>query len=58
MALRAVGAWNVFDAVEMFDDAGVARLQAYAGGADSPIPGFWSESDIEQFEDFSSRSAR
>jgi len=58
MALRAVGAWNVFDAVEMFDHAGVARLKAYANGEDSPIPGFWSDSDIEQFEDFSSRSAR
>ena len=48
-ALRAVGPDQVFDAVEMFDAAGVARLRAYAeGGAVLPIPGFWTESDIEK----------
>lgn len=48
-ALRAVGPDQVFDAVEMFDKAGVARLKAYAeGGAVLPIPGFWTESDIEK----------
>jgi site-specific DNA-methyltransferase (adenine-specific) len=48
-ALRAVGPDQVFDAVEMFDKAGVARLRAYAeGGAVLPIPGFWTESDIEK----------
>ncbi|MCP3975269.1 MAG: site-specific DNA-methyltransferase [bacterium] len=57
-ALRAVGAWNVFDAVEMFDHAGVARLQAYAAGARSPLPGFWTEPDIELFEDFTDPSTR
>ncbi len=51
-ALRAVGPDQVFDAIEMFDRAGVARLRAYAaGGAVLPAPGFWSESDLERFED-------
>ncbi len=50
-ALRAVGADQVFDAVEMFDAAGLARLAAYAeGGAVLPIPGFWTEDDIERYE--------
>jgi len=56
-ALRAVGAWNVFDAVEMFDHAGVARLQQYAAGAMSPASGFWTDADIELFEDFTDASA-
>lgn len=46
-ALRAVGPWNVFDAIEMFDDAGVQRLRQYAAGVSSPLPGFWSAKDIE-----------
>ena len=58
LALRAVGAWNVFDAVEMFDHAGVARLHAYATGQGTPLRGFWSEADIVQYEDFFDRGAR
>ena len=50
-ALHAVGPDQVFDAVEMFDTAGIARLAEYAkGGAQLPIPGFWSEGDIERLE--------
>ena len=50
-ALRAVGPHGVFDAIEMFDDVAVSqRLVAYATGVDVPIPGFWSDSDIEYFE--------
>lgn len=50
-ALRAVGPHGVFDAIEMFDDAAVNhRLVAYAAGVDVPIPGFWSDDDIEYFE--------
>ena len=41
-----MGPWSVFDAVEMFDPAHVARLREYAKGADVPLPGFWSEDDI------------
>jgi len=60
-ALRAVGPWSVFDAIEIFDDPvdgldlatgpapGVQRLRYYgAGGAQEPLPGFWTEDDIEQ----------
>ena len=55
-ALRAVGPDQVFDAVEMFDAAGVARLKAYAeGGAVLPIPGYWTEADVERFEDLANR---
>jgi hypothetical protein len=38
----------VFDAIEMFDPTGVARLKAYAKGADVSLPGFWSDEDIEK----------
>lgn len=44
-ALRAVGPWSVFDAIEMFDPAGLDRLRAYAQGADQ-LPGFWSETAL------------
>ncbi|MEZ5167413.1 MAG: site-specific DNA-methyltransferase [Acidimicrobiales bacterium] len=56
-ALRAVGPDQVFDAVEMFDPAGRARLKAYAeGGAVQPIPGFWTADDIEaRYEDLGAR---
>jgi len=60
-ALRAVGPWSVFDAIEIFDDPvdgldlatgpapGVQRLRYYgSGGAQEPLPGFWTEDDIEQ----------
>lgn len=55
LALRAVGAWNVFDAIELFDDAGVARLGQYAAGVASPLAGFWTGPDIELYEDFTVR---
>ena len=58
-ALRAVGPWSVFDAIEIFDEPadgldlstgpapGVQRLRAYAArGASEPLPGFWTEADI------------
>jgi site-specific DNA-methyltransferase (adenine-specific) len=68
-AMRAVGPWALFDAVEIFDDpsddlglaaagtaAGVQRLRTYASrGATEPLPGFWSEADIR--DRFSARGA-
>lgn len=50
-ALRAAGKGGAFwDAVEMYDDAGRARLAAYASGeAERPLPGFWSEDEVEDF---------
>ena len=64
-AMRAVGPWAIFDAIEIFDDpgdaldfgddidvvgaAGVERLRRYARqGADEPLPGFWTPSDISE----------
>lgn len=47
-ALRAVGPNSIFDAIEMYDTEGVARLAAYAAGDNiQPKPGFWSVDDIE-----------
>ncbi len=73
-AMRAVGPWALFDAIEIFDDphdgefdfetegaaagtaVGVQRLRRYAAqGATEPLPGFWSESDIN--DRFSTRGA-
>ncbi len=69
-AMRAVGPWALFDAIEIFDDpaddgldlgptgttAGVQRLRSYASqGATEPLPGFWSDSDIR--DRFSARGA-
>ncbi len=47
-ALRAVGPAGVFDVVELYDPAGLARLKAYAQGQTTPLVGFWSESDLER----------
>ncbi|WP_428117685.1 DNA-methyltransferase [Candidatus Poriferisodalis sp.] len=47
-ALRMLGAWTIFDAVEMFDDAAASRLRHYATGvADRPLPGFWDDTEID-----------
>lgn len=69
-AMRAVGPWALFDAIEIFDEpqdgaleladsgtaAGVQRLRAYAErGATEPLPGFWTEKDIR--DRFSARGA-
>jgi len=55
-ALRAVGPDQVWDAIEMFDANGVARLREYAkGDVVLPIPGFWRDCDIDAFEARESR---
>lgn len=69
-AMRAVGPWAIFDAIEIFDDpgdgldlgdtsgtaAGVHRLRSYAQqGASEPLPGYWTPQDIA--ERFHSRGA-
>lgn len=70
-AMRAVGPWAIFDAIEIFDDpaeglfaedaaptdpAGVERLRRYARlGALEPLPGFWTPKDIA--DRFHSRGA-
>jgi hypothetical protein len=46
-ALRAVGPGVIFDAIEMYDPAGLERLQHYATSAQpTPLPGFWTPSDL------------
>ncbi|MGI9621948.1 MAG: DNA-methyltransferase [Acidimicrobiales bacterium] len=47
-ALRAVGPASVFDAVELYDPAALGRLQAYAEGQPSPLPGFWSPDELAE----------
>jgi DNA modification methylase len=51
-ALRTVGPWSIFDVIEMFDPAAVARLEAYGSGASEPLPGFWDEADLERSDLF------
>jgi len=48
-ALRAAGRSVFFDAVEMLSAEGLVRLESYAAGghADRPLPGFWTESELE-----------
>jgi site-specific DNA-methyltransferase (adenine-specific) len=46
-ALKAAGPGAFFDAIEMYDDEGLARLARYASGAQKrPLPGFWTEADL------------
>jgi len=46
-ALRAAGPGGVYDAVDLLDDSGRARLTAYAAGRQGPpLPGFWLASDV------------
>jgi modification methylase len=46
-ALRAPGPGGIFDAVDLLSADAPARLAAYAAGrASSPLPGFWTASDV------------
>lgn len=48
-ALRAVGPGVIFDAIELYDPAGLERLRQYAATSDpSPLPGFWTEADLAE----------
>lgn len=47
-ALRNATREAFFDAIEIFAEADFARLRAYAqGDVDQPLPGFWTERDLE-----------
>ncbi|MBW3615443.1 MAG: site-specific DNA-methyltransferase [Actinobacteria bacterium] len=49
VALRAAGPTAFFDAIEMLADDGRKRLKAYAaGGNAAPLPGFWTQRDIDR----------
>ncbi|MEM7339221.1 MAG: site-specific DNA-methyltransferase [Actinomycetota bacterium] len=46
-ALRAVGPGVIFDAIELYDTAGLDRLRAYASGEIAePMAGFWTDRDL------------
>lgn len=47
-ALRAAGVETFFDAVAMRSNDGFARLSTYAGGRQTPLPGFWTERDLDR----------
>ena len=48
-ALRKAGPGAFFDAIEMLSDDGQARLADYAhGGHPHPLPGFWTERDLDR----------
>ena len=48
-ALRSVGPRVIFDAVELYDPAGLARLTHYASSTDPrPLPGFWTERELAE----------
>jgi site-specific DNA-methyltransferase (adenine-specific) len=47
-ALRNATKQAFFDAIEIFSEADFARLRAYArGDVHEPLPGFWTERDLE-----------
>ncbi len=47
-ALRSVGANVIFDAIELYDPAGLERLRRYAEEAPTkPFPGFWSADEAD-----------
>ena len=51
VALRAAGPHAFFDAIAMLSDDGRRRLRAYAaGGFTRPLPGFWTDREIERLE--------
>ncbi len=52
-ALRAAGPTAFFDAIELLSDEGRDRLRRYAQGghAGRPLPGFWTEADLDRGRD-------
>jgi site-specific DNA-methyltransferase (adenine-specific) len=49
-ALRAAGPTAFFDAIDMLSDESLERLGRYARGGftDRPLPGFWTEQDLDR----------
>lgn len=47
-ALHHVGPRSVFDAIELYDPAGLERLAHYATGAEGPLAGFWSVDELSE----------
>ena len=46
-ALHITGPNTVFDAIELYDPAGLERLARYGAGAVTPLPGFWSQDELD-----------
>jgi hypothetical protein len=47
-ALRSGGPGIVFDAIDLLDPEGLARLRRYAaGGLAGPLPGVWRHAELE-----------
>ena len=47
-ALRSIGPSVIFDAIELYDPAGLARLRNYASATNPiPIQGFWTQNELE-----------
>ncbi len=49
-ALRTVGWESVFDAIELYDPAGLGRLERYGAGETTPQPGFWTARELAGWE--------
>ena len=49
-ALRSVGPAVIFDAIELYDPAGMGRLRRYAEMSDpKPLDGFWPQAEIDTY---------
>jgi DNA modification methylase len=48
LAIRALGPSKIFDVMEIFSDDGRARLEKYAAGETTPLPGFWTEKELAE----------
>ena len=49
LSLRAVGPRVLFDVIDLSDPDATERLSAYANGQATPLTGFWTSADIENF---------
>ena len=47
-ALRSAGAAALFDVIDVFDPAALARLAQYASGRATASTGFWSEPELRR----------
>ncbi|MEM9562109.1 MAG: site-specific DNA-methyltransferase [Actinomycetota bacterium] len=47
--LRSIGPGVLFDVIELYDPAGLDRLERYADGSSpQPLPGFWTEAELRR----------
>lgn len=48
LALRAVGPNALFDVIDLSDPDATDRLAMYAKGKDTPVAGFWTDTDLSE----------